>query len=118
MGYRDNVAAMAARRGLENPLQEKDIRIKRLVFFDVVMSHDDIVIEATDMNRAGRLFLEDAFSGTGFRATSVELDAEFSDRAKAHFAELWDDIGTGKRPLLEAINAAGGVEIEWKNDDE
>lgn len=118
MGYRDNVAAMAARLGLENPLREEDIRIKRLTFFDVIPSGDDIVIDATDMNRAGRLFIQDACSGGGIRATTVEFSDEFVERAKAHFAELWDDVGTGKRPLLEAISLARGVDISWKSGGE
>ncbi|MES2931636.1 MAG: hypothetical protein V4682_02970 [Patescibacteria group bacterium] len=101
---------MADRLRIPNPLQENDIKILSLTFDTV--DGGEIVIEATNMNLAGRLFFQDAFSGPGFRACEVEFFEPFFKRAEEYFAELWHD--RANRALLSAFSVASYVVIDWK----
>jgi hypothetical protein len=106
MGYRENVSALAKKRGITNSpgLKEEDLGISRLEFFD----HDDqvTVIHATEMNKGARLFLETVWD-EAFRPFSLWMDGTIEARAMHYFAELWEDHPEpGKRSLLDALRTA------------
>ncbi len=116
MAYRDNVQALADKRSIPNPLEEKDINVGGLRFWT-----DDgpVTIMGTDMNRGGRLFFQEEAENTPRITESIpgtlEIDNRFRERAAAFFAEVWDDKpGTGTHPILDAIRASRQVDLYWK----
>lgn len=117
MAYRDNVQALADKRSIPNPLEEKDINVGGLRFWT-----DDgpVTIMGTDMNRGGRLFFQEEAENTP-RITesipgSLDTDGAFRARAAAFFAEVWEhEPGMGTHPVLDAIRVATKVDLYWKD---
>jgi hypothetical protein len=120
MAYRDNVSALAAKEGVPNDpgLREEDLGIAKLLFCD----HDFEVmttIEATAMNRGGRLFFQskDLYFAHGQLRNTIGLGMILA-KAEEYFAELWEpNPEPGKRALLDAIRNPhhAVVQVVWKD---
>lgn len=116
MTYRDNVTALAKSLGITNDpgLREEDILVSTLVF----MTFDDepVTIEATDMNRAGRLFFQALLVNrtTTHAVEHLAIGCEVLTRAGMYFAELWDEPIRGKRLLLDTLRVSQHVQIHRK----
>jgi hypothetical protein len=121
MAYRDNVSALAEKLGISNDpgLREEDLGIAELRFTD---GHGNVLtrIEATPMNKGGRLFFQSLGTITvedGDRMASLHVNESLREKAAQHFAELWEsNPEPGKRVLLDAIRDPKHheVEIVWK----
>ncbi len=118
MAYRNNVQRLCDANEIQNPIQEKDLRIAKMDFMQG--GSLTVTIVATDMNRGARLFLE-SLTDFGYGGTHVfgEKSILFLTNvlklyAKDYFAELAEDAGTGKRPLIYAILSNDILEITWK----
>ena len=114
MAYRDNVSALAKKYGLSNNpgLLESSLNIKGLLF--TTKDSSLIPVEATDMNRGGRLFLED-YALSSRREETLTIDEAFLVKAREYFAELWEpNPEPGKRKLLDAMRVSKSVTIIWK----
>lgn len=115
MAYRDNVTNLAAIMGISNDpqLREEDLAIAGLRFVDV--DDHEASVEATHLNRGGRLFFEMLADNNGERVSDLTVDDALRARAAEYFAELWEPNPIpGKRVLLDAIRTAVHVEIIWK----
>lgn len=110
MAYRDNVQALCDKRRVPNPIREIDLGIAAINFMST-RTGTEVRISATDMNRGARLFFEDAFPEN---ETEIEIDDALRARAKEYFAELYADVGEGKRALLDAFHFSDRMQIEWK----
>lgn len=112
--YRKNVQAMCDRLGVSNNprIDEDDVAIDRMIFY--CGNTAVYTIHGTDMNRAGRLFLQEKFSGTGYRVHQVMLSEKFADHAAIHFAELWLDAEEKGRALILAIKNSHRIILNWK----
>ena len=114
MTYRDNVSSLAKKYGLSNNpgLREDSLHIKGLLF--TTRDGEVIPIEATDMNKGARLFIEDRALLSRIDQTLM-IDDVFLADATEYFAELWEPSPEpGKRKLLDAIRASKSVRIIWK----
>lgn len=119
MAYRDNVSNLAAEMGISNypGLREEDLTIAKLRFFN--KGDDGVVIEGTDMNRGGRLFLQAAARITSdlIPCTQIPCTDRLRAMAAEYFAELWEtNPEPGKRPLLDAIRQYDLIEIFYKKE--
>ena len=121
MAYRDNIFALAAKLGISNDpgLREEELGIAKLLFCDYGLN-TKTTIEATPMNRGGRLFFmsKSVDPNTGQPRASIEL-VEIIVEAQQYFAELWEpNPEPGKLALLDAIRDLGhsSVEIVWKDE--
>jgi hypothetical protein len=114
MPYRDNVAALTQRLRVPNPIPEEVLDIGRILFWD--SSGNATEIRPTDMNRAGRLFLQHLARDMCqlFYPPSFDWSAECSERAADFFDENWGDAEAKGRRMLMAMKTAIRVEIEWK----
>jgi hypothetical protein len=124
MTYRDNVQALCDARGIPNPIQESNLHILSLEFYGY-LEGCQTVIEATDMNRASRLFIQSAaelFDDSHLYhhaerrrdRQKLILTSSFKLLASIYFAELWLDAGKGTRTLIDALYANDWLEITWK----
>lgn len=110
MAYKDNVQSLCDRYGLVNPIREEDLTISRLTFCsskDPSKTHE---VEATDMNRAGRLFVQ-------FETDSphtLSLESIRTKAAEFFTSELWDDCSLEKRALIFGIKMYDTVRITYK----
>jgi hypothetical protein len=113
MTIKDNVAALCRSRGLQNPVQEDCLKIARLIFKWRAGdgSITTLEVEGTDMNRAGRLYVEEQASGL----SGVVISALIRARAAEFFTpELWDDCSSERRTLVYGMKTASMVEIIYK----
>lgn len=110
--YRKNVQAMCDRLGLPNPIREEDVALDRMIFY--TGNTAVYTIHGTEMNRAGRMFLQEKFSGEGYRSGNVFLSEKFSEVAAIHFAELWLDAEEVGRSLVLAIKKSHMIHLNWK----
>ncbi len=107
MSQRENVQKICDMLNLQNPIREEDLRIAALVFHTETQ---ETVVEATDMNRAGRLFVQYLAEGR----TRLPLEP-FRNKAKEFFtAQLWDDCSSTNRSLVYGFKTADIVEIHHK----
>ncbi len=114
--FKGNVSALCAKLGIENPVQEKDVRVVSLCFWT---EDKPLAITGTDMNRASRLFFQDLVPESGRRNYSINsyisCGEEFRSRFNEFFAEMLEhEPGTGIHPLLDAARTATMVEVIWK----
>lgn len=121
MGYRNNVSALAAELGISNDpgLREEDLQIARMRFYS--FDGPVAVVEATDMNRGGRLFIQAhaTISKDEIPRTEIPCDDRLRACAAQYFAELWEDNPVpGKRPLIDAIRKYDVVVITYKWEEE
>lgn len=107
MGYRENVQALCDELGILNPIEERDLKIRYLRFTNP--DGLDKTIEATDMNRAGRLFFQKV---AGSRASSMTCDDELRERGRVFFSERWGNLHS---EMLQAFSKAACVHIGWKS---
>ena len=114
MGYQDNVQQMCEDLGIENPIQEKAVRIAALSF---KVNDSWQRIEGTDMNRAGRLYFQHRFADRlrfeGVHEHHWKDGILFLD-AMDHFKDLWDDAEEKGRTLICALKQSSAVRIHWK----
>ena len=97
MSYRDKVTALCAQLGINNPVEEGVLRFKRLVF---IVDGKEFEVLATDMNRAGRLYLQHRLDAVGKNRILI-LDTAEKWLAREFFtAELWDDSSRERRQLI------------------
>lgn len=117
MAYRDNVTRLARDFHISNDpgLHEEDLWIASIDF--VHEDGSETHIDATDMNRGGRLFIQACASwGWGeLKFVGIPCDDWLRAKAAQYFAELWeDDPEPGKRPLLDAIRNSKSIRITYK----
>jgi hypothetical protein len=106
---------------IKNPIQEESVRVAKVYFFNQAWSLLE-TIEATDMNREERLFIEFLSKKQGGGWQYVDgLDAstfKVTDLIKLlgqlYFAELWDDCGDEKRKLIAAFRTCTRIGIVYK----
>lgn len=113
MAYRDNVSALALKLGISNDpgLEEEDIQVVQVSFVRADGSVTNI--EATPMNRAGRLFFQAIATRDGDWFGILRASPGFLKEAEEYFAELWEPNPVpGKRKMLDAIRDPQTVEIE------
>jgi hypothetical protein len=111
--YKDNVAALCARWDIKNPIDEKELKIQKLIFFKYGGKPSDgwkLEVEWTKMNRAGRLFLE----AMALRRTVVQLDSIRAEAKEFFTPELWDDCTAEHRPLVFGVKEAAIVQIFYR----
>ena len=111
MAYRDNVQTLCDKLGLPNPICEEDLEISMLTFRDNREGPGRLKfydVEANDMNRAGRLFLQ---SSPAFTSENFYLGAMRREAAEFFTPALWDDCSSEKRPLVWGIKTCPYVEI-------
>ncbi len=115
MGYRENVQAHCDRLFISNPLRERDLRISKIDFFGQGVSTR---IEATPMNRAGRLFFQLFVDRPAEQTRSSHVVGkdfeELRENAVTFFAENWLDAEEAGRPMLIAFKQADSVLIHWQ----
>lgn len=121
MAYRDNVSALAAELGISNDssLREEDLQIASLRFQSY--NGDETTVEATNMNRGGRLFIQAHATISMDKIPCMEIPCDDRLRACAaqYFAELWEDNPVpGKRPLIDAIRKYDVIAITYKWEKE
>ncbi|MDB5194953.1 MAG: hypothetical protein JWO84_137 [Parcubacteria group bacterium] len=105
--YRANVDQLCKERDIPNDpeIPEDRLRIKEIVFRS--FKGEKVSIEATPMNKAGRLFVEDIAGGLVNNLNRIFWARE----APVFFTpELWNDCSPTKRPLVYQLKNA--VEIE------
>lgn len=117
MTYRDNVQAVADKRGIQNPLLEQDLAVGGMKFWT---PDGPVTIMATDMNRGSRLFFMEQADAEPRITESIPgtltVDDRFRQAAALYFAELWDhEPGKGTHPVLDAIRTATKVDLFWKD---
>jgi hypothetical protein len=116
MAYRDNVTTLAHKVGITNDpsLREEDLRIEQLRFYN--FTGEGVVIDASPMNRGGRLFIEaEATSHDIIEFSVIPCDERLRARAAEYFAELWEENPVlGKRPFLDAIRQYDQISITYK----
>ena len=110
--YKANVQRLADACGIENPLREEDLLIAALVF-KTLDGHETHIL-GSNLNRASRLFFENACTFPTFRAYRIGYNECFIKNAMEYFGELSDDVGKGTRPLFDAIAVSNFVTIIWK----
>jgi hypothetical protein len=108
--YRKNVQALCERLGLPNPIREEDLMIARLSFYS---RFSVIHIDATEMNRAGRLFFQERFKEQKYQG-SIQLTTPLRQEAAEFFAENWQDAEEKGRKMLITIKHARHFIIKWK----
>jgi hypothetical protein len=114
MTYRHNVQRLCDRLGIDNPIQEKDVKVVSLSF---LINGEWHLIPDTDMNRAGRLFFQDWFwakFASGIILEHHYVDDLLESTAKTHFKDLWDDAEEKGRALISALKQSSAVRIHWK----
>lgn len=121
MAYRDNVTTLCEIMGIKNPIQEDSVRVAKVYFFNRSGSLLE-TIEATDMNRAGRLFMEFLSKKQSggwqyvkeWNASTFEVTALIKLLGQLYFAELWDDCWEGKRKLIAAFRTCARIGVVYK----
>jgi hypothetical protein len=113
VGYRDNVAALCEKRGIENPIREEDLTVMQVCFST---GQGAICVGATDMNRAGRLFFQEYVENDGNRTVLVKgLTLDLLKRlAELFFAENWADAESAGRQMLVLFKKSTMLVVEWK----
>lgn len=112
MAYRDNVQKLCDSHDIQNPIQERDLTISKLVFLNHGKGEELLVceVEATDMNRAGRLFAQ-----MHARGASIISLAKIRDEAERFFTStLWEDCSPERRTLVYGMKVADEVRIVYK----
>lgn len=129
MSYEANVATVCAELGISDPrnIAEDSLRIREMIFFrgKEVLAR----IEATDMNRAGRLLVQyieqrptkfehpwrvhdHADPIAPYRMRIGECERTF---AQKYFADRWDDAEKVGRPLIIAFKQCDCIGIKFKS---
>lgn len=115
MAYRDNVDELCAKLGIHNPINERDVEVEEVLFF--FDGPPALSVPRTDMNKAGRLFMQCESEGHLFanRAKIVPLTEVLKARAAEFFTpELWDDCTREKRTLVYGIRHGKEAEVIFK----
>lgn len=105
--YRDNVSRLCAQLNIPNPIREEDLTIAGMLFPTPELTH---VVVPTDMNRAGRLFLQSRANGV----TKLPLRTLKGDAATFFTPALWGDCFPEKRGLIWGIKTADYALITYK----
>lgn len=115
MAYRDHVHALCSQRKIPNPIQEENLRIAALLFYDEGNGFM-FAVAATEMNRAGRLFVEQALCPRKSISSVVvsSLNRIRADAERFFTPELWEDCGPDKRQLVYGLKTAATVKIIYK----
>jgi len=114
MTYRQRVQTMCDELGINNPIQEEDVKVESLSFLILGKWQP---IAGTDMNRAGRLFFQNWFAQDicpGLVNEHYWDDGLIRHFAETHFKELWDDAEEKGRALIIALKHSSAVRIHWK----
>ena len=113
MEYHKNVQALCDEHHVSNPIQEDILTIAKLTFKKWTVGDSSATlceVEATDLNRAGRLFLQVNANGL----SNVWLGRIRGKALKFFTMELWADCSLEKRTLVYGIRTAERVEITYK----
>ena len=106
MSYRDNVEALCKHMGVTNPVEEGVLTFTRLLFF---IDGNEFEVRATDMNRAGRLYLQYRLYDMK-KNRILTLDTAEKWMAREFFTpELWDDSSQERRQLIYGIRRGSMV---------
>lgn len=97
MAHIENVAALAAKHGLPNPIPHERLWAKCVEFVDT-QGRTLAVIVGTPMNCASRLLIQDLSEEYG---GPIPLRSQVRERLKEYFAERWDyDWSRERRPMM------------------
>lgn len=115
--FKGNVKALCKKLGIENPVQERDVRVMALCFWT---DNRSVTIPGTDMNRASRLFFQELVPEGERRNYStksyITCDSAFTARFNEFFAEMLEhEPRKGVHPLLDAARTATMAEVFWKD---
>ena len=112
--YRDRIQKMCDRLDIANPIQEASLAVEKIRFTNQVGERTNV--EASDMNRAGRLFFQHHVEQEADDTTQVHGMAlhVLQLLAKPHFKEKWDDAEEKNRTLITALKSATMVVVYWK----
>ncbi|HVM58753.1 MAG TPA: hypothetical protein VMT80_00235 [Candidatus Paceibacterota bacterium] len=117
--YKTNVQALCAKRGIGNPIQEHDLQIAAVGFRDNMAG--TVWVHQTEMNRAGRLFVEELLAERRKQQQSLQniLPVALEPlRAKIRdffTDELWNDSGPDKRTLVFHLKTADTIaRVQYK----
>ena len=116
MAYSDRVSVLCEELGIENPIREEDLDIASLTFQDGHLQ-TILTVESTDMNRAGRLFLEWQARHDErllMKRNRLFFAPHLKSIAQLYFGELWQDTSEMHRTLIHGIKVANCVWIKWK----
>ena len=102
MAYEDNVQKLCDEFGIDNPIQEEDLRIKAVSF---MVNGEHIFIVGTKMNRGARLFFQTIFRDYTWRA-EFAITEFIRHAATGFFAERWLDAEQAGRQLLTTFKLA------------
>lgn len=106
MAYRDNVNALCHRLSVSNPIEENILKFSLFVF-DI--DGKSFQVEATEMNRAGRLYLQDRLAERNKERILI-LDKAEKWMAQIFFtSEMWGDCSPERRTLIYGIKTARSV---------
>jgi hypothetical protein len=110
--YYDNIAAMCQRLGINNPVQEVDVKIESLIF--LFGNQCEVTVRGSELNRAGRIYFQELFCLETHRINSVNINDCFKRNAAKHFAEFWNDAEEKNRILILELKRADRILIRWK----
>lgn len=106
MAYKANVQALCDQLGIKNPIVEDDLTHAYFIFHTAGI---EFRVDATDMNRAGRLFLQNQLAMRHKKQVLI-LNPIVKEEALAFFTdELWEDCGPDKRTLVHGIKTFRSV---------
>ena len=108
MTHTDNVAALAAKHGLPNPIPHERLWATRIEFRDSV-GRTLATIDGTPMNCASRLLLQDLSEEFG---GPIPSNGQVRQRLKEYFAERWDyEWSPEHRPMMFWLDSIDTAEI-------
>lgn len=107
MTFRENVGRLCDQLGIVNPIQEESLTIAKVVF---TSSKGRLEVFATDMNRAGRLFLQSRANGI----TQLQLHYRRADAATFFTPEFWGDCSAEKRTLIFGLKTYDFAYLTYK----
>jgi hypothetical protein len=112
MADRDaNIAALCENMGVRNPIREDEVKVKVVVFYfygNKPSNSKVLRVRGTDMNLAGRLFLQSkALGGT----TIIQLKLIRPEAAEHFTSVLWDDCSPEKRTIVFGCKEADVAQI-------
>lgn len=111
--YKANVQAFCDELDVRNPIQEDVLAIQAAVFFGIPGYPRGFTVEATDMNRAGRLYLEQQLLDEGQRLPVTSL-TEKGRYAEFFTSELWDACNAERSTLVFGMKHCTYVVPQYK----
>jgi hypothetical protein len=121
MAYRDNVQALCDTLGIPNPVREEDLSIQSVLFHGVMGFPNGFRVDATEMNRAGRLYLEQMMRGhaPNHLPRLNHSTLVWKERYAEFFTlNLWNDCGPERRTLVYGMKLCRYATVTYKPEKE